>query len=385
MGSVSKQFTAATVLALARDGRVDLAAPVGRYVRDLPPGLGDRPVVSLLSHTSGIPDYEGLPGFDADRHIERPALIKGFAAKPQDFAPGEGWAYSNSGYVLLGYLIADVTGTSYHDAVRARLLQPAGFVDARFDDATAIIPGRAEPYVLEHGEVRHATQMDGDYSGWPDGGLLMSARDAGRWESVLQAGRVIPPADLRRMTTSVTLADGHRTAYGFGWFLDRVGGREVHYHSGSVPGFLTFYLRLPAERIGAMVLVNIESPLAGRAIRDIALDLVETAAPGTTVLALRPIKDDAPTLTRQARAMIVRKGAPLDAALFTPAMARLLANGTVAPPDLGGLELKAFALVEAFDEAADHVRRYRATFADRTAHLAFAHAPDGRIFRVRSI
>lgn len=384
MGSVSKQFTAATVLALAREGRVDLAAPVGRYVRDLPPSLADRPVSALLSHTSGVPDYEGLPGFEADRRIDRASFVRAVAAMSNLFASGEGWAYSNSGYVLLGYLIADVTGVSYHQAVTERLLRPAGLTEGRFDDATAIIPGRVEPYGLEGDEIRHATQMDGDYSGWPDGGVLISARDVARWEAGLQAGRPVPGADYARMTTPVRLASGHSTAYGYAWFTDRVRGEAIHYHTGSVAGFLTFYIRAPERRAGAVVLVNMESGLAGRAIRDIGHDLLEIAAPGATVLSLGPIADDAPVLTQQAAAMIGRSGRALDVSLFTPEMGRLLGQSSVAPPDRAALgALRSFALVEAFDEPGGHVRRYRAVFADRTEHYAFAHAADGRIYRVR--
>jgi CubicO group peptidase (beta-lactamase class C family) len=359
---------------------------VGRHVKDLPPSLAERPVAALLSHTSGVPDYEGLPGFDADRAISRETFTKAVGQMPSDFAPGEAWAYSNSGYVLLGYLIADVTGGTYHQAVETRLL--GGLQDARFDDATALIPGRAEPYVADGEALRHATQMDGDYSSWPDGGLLMSARDAVRWEAGLQAGAPIPPADFRAMTTPVRLATGRSAGYGFGWFTDRAHGRDLHYHSGSVPGFLSFYWRTPAERLGVLVMLNLESGGAAVAMRQIAQELAEAAAPGTTLLSLRPIGDGEAALTGQALSMVTRGGTPLDATLFAPEIVALLPRmaGRVGPPNRTALGAPAsFELVEAFDEPGGHVRRYRAAFADRTEHYAFAHAADGRIFRVRTV
>ncbi|HYC96844.1 serine hydrolase domain-containing protein [Brevundimonas sp.] len=386
LGSVSKQFTSAVVVQLAEEGRLALDAPIGRYVRDLPDGLGSRPVEALLSHTAGVPDYYGQPGFASDRYIDRPAFIAGVAALPGSFAPGEAWAYSNTGYVLLGYLIADVTGLSYHEAVRTRLLAPAGLTRARFDAARSIIPGRAEPYVLGADQLLHAVQMDSDYSGWPDGGLLMSGEDGARWERALQAGTAIRPATLARMTTPVRLSNGRSTAYGYGWFTDQVAGQKHDYHSGSVDGFLAYYVRNPGRRAGALVMVNMESSLAGRAMRDVAHDLLEMAAPGSTVASLVVQRDDAPALTRQARDMVFRNGTPLDHSLFTPEMAPRLGLDTVGPPDRGAIGAPAaFSLVESFDEPGGLVRRYRASYADRIEHFAFAYAPDDRIYRVRAV
>ena len=156
LGSVSKQLTASLVLELVEAGAIALDDPVGRHARDLPETFAPAPIRSLLSHTSGIPDYEGLEGFEADRAIDRERFLAGAASLPLNFRPGEAWAYSNTGYVLLGYLLADVTGQSYRDRMNERLLGRVGFRDAMVDDARAVIPGRAEPYVLEDGVARHA-------------------------------------------------------------------------------------------------------------------------------------------------------------------------------------------------------------------------------------
>ncbi|HEX8662094.1 MAG TPA: serine hydrolase domain-containing protein, partial [Brevundimonas sp.] len=110
LGSVSKQLTAALVLELVEAGAIALDDPVGRHARNLPASFATVPIRNLLSHTGGVPDYEGLPGFETDRFIGREAFLSGAGALPTDFAPGEAWAYSNTGYVLLGYLLADVTG-----------------------------------------------------------------------------------------------------------------------------------------------------------------------------------------------------------------------------------------------------------------------------------
>ena len=389
LGSVGKQVTAALVFELAEAGAIDLDGPLGRYARGLPRAFTTIPVSALLSHTGGVPDYEGLPGFEADRPIAREAFLAGISAVPIDFYPGRAWAYSNTGYVLLGYLLADVTGKSYRDLVTERLLRRADLPDARVDDAGAVIARRAEPYVLENNTTRHAVGMSSDYSGSADGGVLMSARDAVQWEQALQAGPIPSSATVARLMRPALMSSGRNAAYGAGWFTDEVNGRLVQYHSGSVPGFLTFAWRAPLTRTAVTVMVNIESGPAGRFIEEACLTLAEVVAPGSTPLSLVPIQDDAPDVTEQALALLARGGRALDPGLFTPEISALMngkAAGGVLPFNLGadttGVE---WSLVGRHDEPGGQVRRYRLTRKGRARHVSFAYAPDGRIYRFRNL
>src|SRR4051812_19407002 len=140
LGSVGKHFTAALVLRLAEAGTIALERPIGAYVRDVPMQFSDRSVQSLLTHTSGIPDYESLPAFEEDRFCDRATFLKRIGALQPSFNEGEAWDYSNTAYVLLGYLLADAKGRSYRAQVDEDLLRPLGMQDSRVDDATAIIP-----------------------------------------------------------------------------------------------------------------------------------------------------------------------------------------------------------------------------------------------------
>ncbi len=389
LGSASKHFTAALVLRLAAAGRIRLGDAVGDYARGLPPSLAGLPISALLSHTAGAPEYEALAGFEGDKPVSREMFLARMGGLPVDFAPGEAWSYSNTGYVLLGYLTADVCGRPYREVVAQELLAPARLREARVDDASAIIPGRAEPHVLADGVLRRAMTMDSDFSGWPDGGMLISARDAARWEAGLQSGEAAPAVPLRTMTTPVLLKTGRNCAYGFGWRLDRVRGREVHYHAGSVPGFMAFYLRIPSERLGVVVTANVQSERARAAVARIAHEAAEGFAPGSTAISLVPMRDPDPALAAEARAMLLRGGRPLDPGRFAPEIACLLgrpAGEKAAPPDRTAAGLLDLNLVEAFDEdGGGHVRRYRCVYADRVEHMAFAYARDGRIYRVRAI
>ncbi len=388
LGSASKHFTAALIMQLARAGAIGLDDPLGSHARDIPASLASMPVRALLSHTSGAPEYEALPGYEGDRPIPRGAFLTRMAALPAEFEPGDAWSYSNTGYVLLGYLISDVTGSTYRQALTDSLVRPAGFLEARVDDAPAVIAGRAEPYVLADKAVRHALMMEADFSGWPDGGMLMSARDAVRWELALQRGSVIPPESLTRMTTSVVLSTGRACAYGFGWRIDQVAGRAIHYHSGSVPGFMSFYLRVPSERLGVVVMTNLGSAGARSLVAQVAQEVAEWAAPGSTPLSLSPIADSEPGLTAEARGMVLRGDQALPPARFASEIAVLLARDAAAkatPPNRTSSGLGAFDLVEAFAEGPCTVRRYRCVYPDGLEHLAFAYTAQGQIYRVRSI
>ena len=392
IGSASKQFTAAAVLRLAQEGRIGLDDPIGAHARDLPPNLASLPIRALLSHTSGAVDYAALAGnpeFGVDRPMERKAFLAAIGPLKPDFGPGEAWDYSNTGYVLLGYLIADVTGRSYSDVVTDELLRGAKLSEARVDDAPALIANRAEPYALKGGVLRHEVMMDGAYSASADGAVLMSATDAARWEIALQSGSPISSDVLRQMTSPVMLSTGRGSAYGFGWFTDQCRGRVVNYHSGSVPGYLAFYLRLPTERIGAMVMTNVGSGAAAAGITTMAQELVEYALPGSTYLSLSPVPDAEPALTAQARNMLSRGRSALDPALFAPEIARPLngrAGQEAEPPNLTARHpMDAFDLVEVFDEGTGIVRRYRAAVGADVHYWAFAYTPDRKIFRFRPI
>lgn len=388
LGSVSKQLTAALVMELVEAGAVALDDPVGRHARGLPDVFATVPLRALLSHTGGVADYEGLPGFEADRFIDRPTFLAGAASLPVAFQPGEAWSYSNTGYLLLGYALADVTGRTYRELVTDRLLRRTGLREARVDDARALISARAEPHVLEGGEIRHAIRMDGDFSGWPDGGVLMSAHDAALWELALQNGPVPSATTVGRLTNGTSMASGRNAAYGAGWFTDVVAGHAVQYHSGSVPGFQTFAWRSPATRTAVTVMMNVEHPKASLFMRQACLMLMEEVAPGSTPLSLSPIADDTPELTARTLRLLARGDASPDPAMLAPEIARLIGKPAIASvlPNLGtDPSAVGWTPVEQFEELGGVVRRYRLARDGRIRHVAVAYAPDGRIYRVRVV
>jgi len=184
LGSVGKHITALAILQLVDAGSVALDAAVGTYVEGLPAAWAAIPVRCLLTHTSGLPDY-GRVIRDWDRPQGRELILDAVGTLPPLFAPDQAWSYSNTNYVVLGWLIEAVSGQPYADYLRDRVLGPAGLPSARVDSAEDVIPDRAEPYEYVDGRFVHAVRLERSVSAAADGGVLFSARDIASWSAAL--------------------------------------------------------------------------------------------------------------------------------------------------------------------------------------------------------
>ncbi|RZJ19872.1 MAG: class A beta-lactamase-related serine hydrolase, partial [Brevundimonas sp.] len=162
LGSVTKQFTAVAIMLLVEEGKVDLDAPVKTWLPDAPATWDGVTVRHLLSHTAGIANFTDDADFLAlsTRPATLEQLIARFRDRPLDFQPGEGWSYSNSGYILLTAIIETASGQSYTDFVTARLLQPLGMADSGYDTHAAILPRRASGYTPQADGIVNADYAD---------------------------------------------------------------------------------------------------------------------------------------------------------------------------------------------------------------------------------
>ncbi|WP_066795955.1 serine hydrolase domain-containing protein [Sphingomonas soli] len=370
-GSVGKHVTAIGIVQLAQAGRLAIDQPVGRVVSGLPDWLAAIPIHNLLCHTGGVPDYE--QGFDWDRPFTRETLLKS-VTKP-DFAPGEAWSYSNSGYLLLGYALEAASGLSYGEYVRQKLFEPAGLPLARVDAAGSPIAGRAEPYQLTSGKSAHALRMESGVSGSADGGLLFSARDWAPWERAVTGNRLAEAASMAAMYRPDVLRSGRSAGYGYGWFVDQVRGKPVHSHSGGVPGFITYVLRYPAARLFAVVTMNSEPK--GR-IAPLLEQTIEAYAPGMTYLGLaaRPDAKD-----REQRLLAFFGGDSSDRIVAPELLAGDAARKRKPGPRLVGVS--AIGLLERYKVPGGEMARYRVTAKDVELTLLIGWSDDGRIFMAR--
>jgi len=156
-GSVGKQFTATAVMILVEEGKIALDDKISKHFPDGPAAWKDITVRHLLTHTSGIPDYTSeKTGGAVNLRMDytEAELVKKIAGLPLDFQPGEKWSYSNSGYLLLGVLIHNVTGEFYGDFLQQRVFQPLQMTSTRIISEADIVPNRSAGYRLVKGELK---------------------------------------------------------------------------------------------------------------------------------------------------------------------------------------------------------------------------------------
>ncbi len=268
-GSVGKQFTAAAVVMLAQQGRLDLDGPITRW---LPHGTGvwDRVTVRhLLTHTSGIREYTDST-FDFRRDYTEDQLVTFAAARPLDFPPGERWAYSNTGYVLLGALVRRVTGQFYGVVLRDLIFSPLGMQSTRIISEAEIVPHRSAGYQLVDGRLVHQEWVAPTLNTTADGSLYVTINDLIKWAFALRRGPVPGAEALRMVWTPLRLADGAAFPYGFGWDLTEQRGQQRIGHTGSWQGFKAAIALYPKHGLAVLALANLAQSEPGAMIEAIA-------------------------------------------------------------------------------------------------------------------
>jgi CubicO group peptidase (beta-lactamase class C family)/ketosteroid isomerase-like protein len=254
-GSVGKQFTAAAVMMQVEAGKLALDAPVSRYLPDAPASWQGIRVRHLLTHTSGIPDYTD-EHVDLRRDYSEDDLLHIAYQLPLDFAPGTHWRYSNTGSLVLGILVRKASGRFYGDVLHDRVFVPLGMKTARVISESDIVPHRAAGYRLENGEIKNQDWVAPQLNTTADGALYLSLSDMIAWNRGLQSGALLKPESWSAIYTPVTLNNGSRFPYGFGWEIAEVAGRPNYSHSGSWQGFRTFITRYLAGDTTVIVLAN---------------------------------------------------------------------------------------------------------------------------------
>jgi D-alanyl-D-alanine carboxypeptidase len=257
LASVTKQFTAAAMMLLVQDGRVRLKDPISAYFAGLPPAWKPVTVEQLLTHTSGIPDYLGSPRL-ARFTPGRDSLIQLVADRPLDFPPGQQHRYSNTGYVLLGMLVQQISGRSYDRFLTERIFGPLGMTATRRRDPRA--PNLAVGYVHKAGtaDLAPAPYLPPEQWDNADGGIVSTVEDMAKWEGALQSRKVLSEASLKQMWSRVRLTDGSEKDYGFGWIVNVTPKRRIIGHAGARPGVSTNFTRWPDDGITVIVLCNLK-------------------------------------------------------------------------------------------------------------------------------
>jgi len=257
LGSITKQFTAAAILKLAEEGKLKLDDPVSKYYAEAPSAWEKITVHHLLNHTSGIPSYTALPGFmgKKDRDPLAPLeIVKLSRDLPLEFAPGEKFAYNNTGYVFLGYIVEKVAGATYESHIKKTIFDPLGMNDSGYDWPKTVLVRRAAGYSRDGSNAPYL-DMSLPHAA---GSLYSTVDDLLKWDTALHGGKVVSKESLIKMTTP-----GHGN-YGYGLMIGPTpSGKTVIAHGGGIYGFSTNMLRFSSDGVMAVVLANQETQAVG--------------------------------------------------------------------------------------------------------------------------
>jgi CubicO group peptidase (beta-lactamase class C family) len=259
VGSLSKQFTAVVILQLAESHKLDLQDRLSKYIPSFPQG-DDITIENLLTHMSGISDYTHDSAFIRRgwvMPIPTDSLIEFFKDKPFEFKPGKGFAFSNSGYILLGYIIEKVTGESYFQVVREHIFQPLHMNHSGFDFKGLHAANKALGYYGQSGLIADSSVL------FSSEGIFSTAADLFAWDQGLYTGKLLSDTSLQKAFTP------HRSNYGFGWIIDSSSGSKVEMHEGVVLDYASFMARLPQDQICIILLDNHQSQALVRIAQDI--------------------------------------------------------------------------------------------------------------------
>jgi serine beta-lactamase-like protein LACTB len=276
LASLSKPMTATAAMQLVEKGKIDLDAPIQRYVPSFPEKAWPITTRQLLAHLSGIRHYLPDERFDATRrYVSVLESLDAFKEDPLVHEPGTAYLYSTYGYTLLGAVVESAAGVPYLQYMREKVWRPAGMESIRDDDARALIHHRAQGYArIANGDIRNSEPADTSYK-VPGGGLVATAADVARFAAAVQQGVLVRPETVTAMFSKQKTRSGRYAGYGLGWGVQQWKGRREVLHTGSQERVNNVIYMLPDRGLAVVVLANLEGcrPL------DLARRLGEISAP----------------------------------------------------------------------------------------------------------
>ncbi|MCZ6836865.1 MAG: serine hydrolase [Planctomycetota bacterium] len=258
IGSVTKQFTAAAVMKLIEDGKLALDDELSEFFPDFPTQDHVVTIEHLLTHTSGIKSYTGVPKFweeGSTRELSVQQLLDYVDVVPLEFTPGEKFAYNNSAYYILGAIIEQASGVPYCQYLQDEFFTPLSLERTMCDSNAKIISNRAQGYRMDGGTLVNDQLIGMDNPG-AAGMLLGTARDLVLWNMALMKGMVVSLESLEKMCTPYTLNDGEETGYGYGLGIGEFEGHRRISHNGGIHGFNSTLAYYPDDDLYIAVISN---------------------------------------------------------------------------------------------------------------------------------
>jgi CubicO group peptidase (beta-lactamase class C family) len=386
-GSVGKQFVSAAMMMLVEEGKIGLDDSIVKYFQNAPKSWETIRVKNLLSHTSGLAEYEsderiGPKGpFYLRLDFTEDEMVEKVEALPIEFKPGEKWDYRNTNYLLLGVIIHKVTGTFYADYLQQRIFKPLGMTSTRLISETDIIPNRAAGYELDGDKLQNQSWVSPTFNSTADGALYFNVLDLATWDEALYGTKLLKQSSLDQIWTVFPLNDGKPNAgrYGFAWRIDSLNGHKVIEHGGEWQGFTCHISRYVDDGVTVVVLTNLAAAEPDQIVHVVA-GLVNPALEPPKLTA---IEDKQPELAARLAALLDQIAAGKDvrdqltpelAALDTADTARELVRlvQLIWPSD-------SRTLVSRNERDGVTVSRYRIGKNGESRIVAFALAADGKV------
>lgn len=256
IGSMTKQFTAISILMLMEKGKLNLDDDIRKFIPDYPTNGNKITIHHLLTHTSGIKNFTSIKGLNAisKQDLTPIELIDFFKNEPMDFIPGEKFKYNNSGYVVLGYIIEKITGNSYANFVEEQIFKELDMTASQYASHKEIIKNRASGY---HNKDVYINNREVSFSlPYSSGSLMSNVNDMFKWQEAIKNNLLISKETTGKAFANYTLNNGEPINYGYGWHIKTINGISSREHGGAIFGFKSMGIHLPNEDIYVIGLNN---------------------------------------------------------------------------------------------------------------------------------
>lgn len=277
LASVTKQFTAAAVLLLVEEGRLQLDQSVRAWLPTLPDVAEAITIRHLLSHKSGVIDYEDVIPADLTAQLHDADVLRILESQRRTyFSPGRGYRYSNSGYALLALIVGQASGEDFASFLARRIFVPLGMRHTvAYEEGISTVASRAYGYSEING-VWQRTDQNQTSAVLGDGGIYSSIEDLAKWDAALYGDRLLNAESRALAFTPVTATDDPSVQYAMGWRVteEHVGGTTL-WHSGETIGFRNVIIRYPQRRFTIVLLTNRDDPEPYQTARTIAIECLE--------------------------------------------------------------------------------------------------------------